>query len=145
MGTEDERQKASSFLYFMLTVIDSFTKRQEKEREKKTETNYLEIKEKRLKRTSTMNEHKSNGLHYNSVYPNENTNVSESLKHFWYFPSNSFPQYLIFQFLVVGIKPIKKSDHASYVHHSLTTQRILSITKCNLLFQVRHLSSVRFV
>lgn len=35
MGTEDERQKASSFLYFMLTVIDSFTKRQEKEREKK--------------------------------------------------------------------------------------------------------------
>lgn len=36
MGTEDERQKASSFLYFMLTVIDSFTKRQEKEREKKT-------------------------------------------------------------------------------------------------------------
>lgn len=64
MGTEDERQKASSFLYFMLTVIDSFTKRQEKEREeKKTETNYLEIKEKRLKRTSTTNEHKSKGLH----------------------------------------------------------------------------------
>lgn len=93
MGTEDERQKASSFLYFMLTVIDSFTKRQEKEREKKkTETNYLEIKEKRLKSTSTMNEHKSKGLHYNSEYPNENTNVSESLKHFWYFPSNSFLQ-----------------------------------------------------
>lgn len=64
MGTEDERQKASSFLYFMLTVTDSFTKRQEKEREeKKTETNYLEIKEKRLKRTSTTNEHKSKGLH----------------------------------------------------------------------------------
>lgn len=64
MGTEDERQKASSFLYFMLTVIDSFTKRQEKEREKKkTETNYLEIKEKRLERTSTTNEHKSKGLH----------------------------------------------------------------------------------
>lgn len=90
MGTEDERQKASSFLYFMLTVIDSFTKRQEKEREKKTETNYLEIKEKRLKRTSTMNEHK--GLHYNSVYPNENTKVAETLKRFWYFPSNSFLQ-----------------------------------------------------
>lgn len=90
MGTEDERQKASSFLYFMLTVIDSFTKRQEKEREKKTETNYLEIKEKRLKRTSTMNEHK--GLHYNSVYPNENMKVAETLKHFWYFPSNSFLQ-----------------------------------------------------
>lgn len=34
MGTEDEREKASSFLYFMLTVIDSFTQRQEKEREK---------------------------------------------------------------------------------------------------------------
>lgn len=41
MGTEDERQKASSFLYFMLTVIDSFTKRQEKEREKKKNRNKL--------------------------------------------------------------------------------------------------------
>lgn len=84
MGTEDERQKASSFLYFMLTVIDSFTKRQEKEREKKkkTGTNYLEIKEKRGKITSTMNEHKSKGLHYNSIYPNENTNVSETQKPF---------------------------------------------------------------
>lgn len=29
-GTEDQREKAPSFLNFMLAVIDSFTKRQEK-------------------------------------------------------------------------------------------------------------------
>lgn len=34
MGTEDQREKAPSFLNFMLAVTDSFTKRQEEEREK---------------------------------------------------------------------------------------------------------------
>ena len=34
MGTEDQREKAPSFLNFMLAVTDSFIKRQEEEREK---------------------------------------------------------------------------------------------------------------
>lgn len=34
MGTEDQREKAPSFLNFMVAVTDSFTERQEEEREK---------------------------------------------------------------------------------------------------------------
>jgi len=117
MGTEDERQKASSFLYFMLTVIDSFTKRQEKEREKQ-KTNYLEIKEERLERTSTMNEHKSKGLHYNSAYANGYTNVAETPKHIRSFPSKSFLQQcysFLVRFLKVRLQSMKTPPFASYV------------------------------
>lgn len=39
MGTEDQREKAPSFLNFMLAVTDSFIKRQEEEREKQTHFN----------------------------------------------------------------------------------------------------------
>lgn len=42
MGTEDQREKAPSLLNFMLAGTDSFTERQEEEREK--QKHYFNLK-----------------------------------------------------------------------------------------------------